>query len=139
MRYAISTDGDSVSAHFGRCPSFTIVDIEKKTVVKKEVLDNPGHHPGYLPEFLHQRNVNSIICGGMGQRATGLFRERGIATIVGIGGKISDVTAKLAAGILQAGESLCQPGAGKNYGLEKTACDHEYDKSKPFTDDHRGE
>ena len=28
MKIAISTDGDFVSAHFGRCPSFTIVDIE---------------------------------------------------------------------------------------------------------------
>ena len=28
MRVAISTDGDFVSAHFGRCPSFTIIDIE---------------------------------------------------------------------------------------------------------------
>ena len=28
MRIAISTDGSSVSGHFGRCPSFTIVDIE---------------------------------------------------------------------------------------------------------------
>ncbi|MBN1444530.1 MAG: NifB/NifX family molybdenum-iron cluster-binding protein [Candidatus Omnitrophica bacterium] len=125
MRFAISTEGDFVSPHFGRCPSFTIVDIETNAVVKKEVLENPGHHPGYLPEFLHEKGVRSIICGGMGQRAAELFRERGIEAIVGIEGKINDVIEKLLEGELQSGESLCAPGAGKNYGLEKTECDHE--------------
>lgn len=28
MRIAISTDGKYVSQHFGRCPSYTLVDIE---------------------------------------------------------------------------------------------------------------
>ena len=28
MKAAISTDGGFVSAHFGRCPSFTIVEME---------------------------------------------------------------------------------------------------------------
>ena len=28
MKVAISTDNDQVSAHFGRCPLFTIIDIE---------------------------------------------------------------------------------------------------------------
>ena len=129
MKFAISTDGAFVSAHFGRCPSFTIVEIESNTVVKKEVLENPGHHPGYLPECLHQKGVSSIICGGMGQRAAGLFEERGMRAIVGIEGKINDVIEKLLEGELQSEESLCKPGAGKNYGLEKTECDHENDKS----------
>jgi len=124
MRFAISTDGDFVSPHFGRCPSFTIVEIDSNAVVKKEVLDNPGHHPGYLPEFLHKKGVNSIICGGMGQRAETLFREHGISTFVGIGGKIGDVIEKLLEGTLESRESMCQPGDGKNYGLEKTECDH---------------
>jgi predicted Fe-Mo cluster-binding NifX family protein len=124
MKFAISTDGELVSPHFGRCPSFTIVEVDSNAVVRKEVLDNPGHHPGYLPEFLHQKGVSSIICGGMGQHAAGLFRERGIETITGIEGKISDAIEKLLEGTLQSGESSCRPGAGKNYGLEKTECDH---------------
>ncbi|HOL21350.1 MAG TPA: NifB/NifX family molybdenum-iron cluster-binding protein [bacterium] len=124
MRFAISTDGDFVSAHFGRCPSFTIVDIENSTVIKTEVLDNPGHHPGYLPEFLHQKGVNCIICGGIGERALSLFRSNGIETVVGITGRITDVIDKLVKGELKSGKSLCEPGVGKNYGIEKTECDH---------------
>lgn len=124
MRFAVSIDGGFVSAHFGRCPSFTIIDIENSTVIKTEVLDNPGHHPGYLPEFLHQKGVNCIICGGIGERAVSLFKSYGIETFVGITGNISIVIDKLVKGELKSGKSLCEPGTGKNYGMEKTGCDH---------------
>ena len=69
MKIAISTDGDLVSAHFGRCPSFTIVVFESDKIISKHTIDNPGHHPGFLPQFLKEKGVNAIIAGGMGQRA----------------------------------------------------------------------
>ena len=78
VRIAISTDGDLVSPHFGRCPSFTLVDIEDGQITKKEVISNPGHQPGFIPQFLHQNGVSCIIAGGMGMRATGFFTEYGI-------------------------------------------------------------
>ena len=120
MRVAISTDGDFVFAHFGRCPLFTIIDIENGKVVRKETVDNPGHQPGFIPQFLHQQGVQYIICGGMGMRATGFFDELGIQTIVGISGRIDEVIEKLQKGTLEGGESLCKPGSGKGYGIEKT-------------------
>ena len=128
MRIAISTDGDFVSAHFGRCPSFTIMDIEESKVIKKEIVDNPGHQPGFIPQFLHQKGVECIIAGGMGARATGFFDELGIKAIVGVSGRIDDVIEKIKNGTLQGGESLCRPGAGKGYGLDKTECDHPDEK-----------
>ncbi|MCK5161180.1 MAG: NifB/NifX family molybdenum-iron cluster-binding protein [Candidatus Aureabacteria bacterium] len=124
MRAAISTDGGFVSAHFGRCPSFTIIDIENGKVAKKEVLDNPGHQPGLIPQFLHQKGVECIICGGMGMRAVGFFEELGIQAIVGISGKIEEAIEKLQKGTLEGGKSSCNPGAGKGYGIDKTVCDH---------------
>ncbi|NLO99394.1 MAG: dinitrogenase iron-molybdenum cofactor, partial [Clostridiaceae bacterium] len=69
MRIAISTDGRYVSPHFGRCPSFTLVDIENGKMVKRVEVENPGHEPGYIPQFLHQKGVKRIVCGGMGARA----------------------------------------------------------------------
>ena len=128
MRVAISTDGEFVSAHFGRCPSFTIVDIDKDKVNNKTVVDNPGHQPGAIPQFLHQKGVNCIVAGGMGMRATQFFAEFGIQTIVGVSGQISEVIEKLQNGTLEGGESLCKPGAGKGYGLEKSECDHPEEK-----------
>jgi len=124
MKIAISTDGRYVSAHFGRCPSFTIVDMEDGKEINRQVIDNPGHHPGYLPQFLHDKGVGYIIAGGMGQRASDLFAEVGIEAIVGINGTIDGVIDKVLRGTLEGGESLCRPGSGRGYGLDKTACDH---------------
>lgn len=124
MRFAISTDGDSVSAHFGRCPVFTIGEIEEGEIKSKETIPNPGHHPGFLPEFLHGKGVACIIAGGMGQRAQMLFSEKGITPLLGISGRVDDIIKKLAKNELKGGESLCSPGAGKGYGIEKDECDH---------------
>ncbi|OQA89495.1 MAG: Dinitrogenase iron-molybdenum cofactor [Elusimicrobia bacterium ADurb.Bin231] len=124
MKIAISTAGDFVSAHFGRCPVFTLLDIQANKLVKKEVISNPGHEPGFLPEFLRSKGVECIIAGGMGQRAIGLFGASGIKTVMGVSGKIDNVIEELLAGTLTGGESLCKPGAGKGYGVDKTVCDH---------------
>ena len=124
MKIAIATDGNFVSAHFGRCPSFTIVEIEGGKLVNRTVIDNPGHHPGFLPQFLHKNGVNAIVAGGMGQRALGLFAEAGIEVIVGISGNLDEVINKIVSGTLDGGESLCRPGAGKGYGVDKTECEH---------------
>ena len=124
MKAAISTDADYVSAHFGRCPFFTIIDIEGGKIKNKETIFNPGHRPDFIPQFLHERGVECIIAGGMGARATELFKEMNINTIVGISGKIDNVISQILNGTLKGGESLCRPGAGKGYGLDKTECDH---------------
>ena len=124
MRVAISTEGNSVSAHFGRCLSYTIVDIEDGKVIKREVVDNPGHMPGAIPQFLHEKGVECIIAGGMGARAVGFFDEFGIKPIVGVQGSIDEIIEKLIKEELSGGESLCSPGDGKNYGLDKEECDH---------------
>jgi len=125
MKIAISTDGNLVSSHFGRCPSFTILTIENGKLASREIIDNPGHHPGFLPEFLSKKGVECIVAGGMEQRALMLFAEKGIKDILGISGSIDEVVDKIIKGTLEGGESLCSPGAGRGYGLDKTECDHE--------------
>jgi len=124
MKIAISTDSGNVSQHFGRCPQFTIVEIEGSKIIKKEVIDNPGHRTGFLPNFLNEQGVNYVITGGAGFRAQEFFNEFGIELITGIQGKIDDVIEQLIKGTLKGGESLCKPGAGKGYGIEKEDSHH---------------
>ena len=124
MKIVISTEAGFVSAHFGRCPSFTIAEIEEGKVLKIEEINNPGHQPAFLPNFLAERGVSCIICGGMGNRAQMLFAEKEITPIIGVTGKIEEAIEKFVQGKLEAGESSCKPGAGKGYGLEKEECDH---------------
>lgn len=123
MKIAISTDSGNVCAHFGRAPEFTFVTIEDNQVLKKEVLQNPGHSVGSIPQFVNQQGAKYMIAGGMGRRAEDFFNQYGIEVIVGISGKIEDVIKKILDGTLEGGESLCAPGGGKGYGVEKIHTD----------------
>jgi predicted Fe-Mo cluster-binding NifX family protein len=124
MKLVIPTDGNSVSGHFGRCPLFTIVEVESNAVVFKEVIDNPGHSPGFLPKFFNDKGVGCIIAGGMGMSAQNLFNQYNIEQIIGIAGTIDEVVEQYINGSLVSGESACSPGGGKGYGIDKTVCDH---------------
>ncbi|HPZ40163.1 MAG TPA: NifB/NifX family molybdenum-iron cluster-binding protein [Candidatus Atribacteria bacterium] len=115
MKIAISTEGNSVSPHFGRCPFFTIIDLEDGKVIKKEVIPNPGHEPGFIPQFLQNMGVECVIAGGAGKRAINLFQESGIQTILGVTGGVDEVIEKLKDGSLEGGESLCKPGLSKGH------------------------
>ena len=119
IKIAISTDSGMVSPHFGRCPEFTIVEITDGKVIKKEVIDNPGHKTGFLPNFFNEQGINYVIAGGAGFRAQQFFDELGIKLITGVQGKIDDVINDFVNGKLEQGESLCRPGEGKGYGIEK--------------------
>jgi len=129
MRIAIASDGDFVSAHFGRCPSYTIVEIEGNKLLNRKVIDNPGHQPGFLPEFLKKQGVECIVAGGMGTRAQELFNESGVKTILGVSGGIDDIIKQILEGTLKEGDSLCDHGTDKGYGLSKTECNHSEKKT----------
>jgi predicted Fe-Mo cluster-binding NifX family protein len=127
MKIAISTDSGQVSAHFGRCPEFTIAVIEDGRLASQDAVPNPGHSPGLIPDFLSKKGVQAIVCGGMGMRAQNLFAEKGIRMLLGVTGSVQQAIEGLIDGSLEGGESLCQPGAGKGYGIDKTVCDHPED------------
>ena len=125
MKTVISTESGHVAEHFGRCPEFTVVEYADGKLIKEEVVANPGHHPGYLPAFFKEMQAGSIVCGGMGQNAKVLFDEAQIETITGISCTIKEAIEKLLTGELKPSDNVCDPGAGKGYGLDKTECDHE--------------
>ncbi|NLA12416.1 MAG: dinitrogenase iron-molybdenum cofactor [Firmicutes bacterium] len=107
MKIAIATDSGNVAQHFGRCPAYTLVEFADGEVVGKEVIDNPGHQPGFLPGFLAKYGVSCIIAGGMGWRAQDLFAAQNIKAVVGVTGPVEQVIDDYLSGNLQSGESLC--------------------------------
>jgi predicted Fe-Mo cluster-binding NifX family protein len=121
MKVAISTDQGYVSAHFGRCQSYTIVVIKEGQILGRAEIPNPGHQPGFLPEYLSEKGVNCIIAGGMGPRAQGLFAQKNIETIIGVQGAVDEIIDKFIKQELEAGDDLC----GHQLGAEAhSLCDH---------------
>jgi predicted Fe-Mo cluster-binding NifX family protein len=113
MKIVISTDDNKVAVHFGRCPEFTLLEIKNDKVLNKKTIKNLGHRKDFLPNFFHEKGVDCIIAGGMGKRASSMFKDKGIDTILGVSGDIDDIIDKLLSGQLKASKSMCKPGSGK--------------------------
>lgn len=114
-KIAIATENSQVSAHFGRCQSYTIFEVEGKEITGKNVVDTPGHQPGMLPPFLNEKGVNCVIAGGMGPRAQNLFKGMNIEPIIGVSGKVEDVIRDFLNGTLERGDSLCDHGENHHH------------------------
>lgn len=109
MRIAIARDGQQVSEHFGHCQDFVIYELEDNKIINQYTLDNPDEHePGYLPDFLQSHDVNLIITGGIGGRAKQLFNQKGIQTISGVTGSVSQILDDYLAGKLVGTDETCQ-------------------------------
>ena len=83
MKFAIPLAEGKLTAHFGHCQEFALVEIEDNQIKNKETLVPPPHEPGVLPKWLHDLGANVIIAGGMGARALDLFAQNDIKVIVG--------------------------------------------------------
>jgi ATP-binding protein involved in chromosome partitioning len=110
MRYAIPVSGGMVSAHFGHCEQFAIIDVdeERKEVLRKELVPSPGHEPGLLPQWLSEEGVSVVLAGGMGSRAQGLFAQNHIDVVIGV--LESDPEKAIVAylnGALDTGDNIC--------------------------------
>jgi predicted Fe-Mo cluster-binding NifX family protein len=86
MRYAIPVTEGKVAAHFGHCSHFALFDVDESTkaIVKREVIQSPGHQPGFLPAWLAEEGVSVVIASGMGSRARAIFDENHIEVVVGV-------------------------------------------------------
>lgn len=86
MRIAVASEGKNITGHFGHCVNFNIYDAENGKIIREESIDNPGHKPGFLPNFLADQGVQVIISGGMGGGAVDIFNERNVEVVIGITG-----------------------------------------------------
>jgi len=125
MRIAIATEQNKVAEHFGRCAQYTVCDIDGNSIINKKILNNPGHAPGAIPQFLKDNKVKIIITGGIGARAIDFFEQLNIGVIQGVDNPIEKVIEDYLSGILVSGNVACDPGAGKGHGIEKEECDHD--------------
>lgn len=107
MKIAVSCNGEQIWAHFGHCENFMIFDAEEGKIVSEKSVPNPGHRPGFLPNFLADMGVNVIISGGMGGGAVDIFNERGVEVVLGAQGGAKAAVEKYLRGELESTGSIC--------------------------------
>ncbi len=86
MRFAIPLSGGVLSPHFGHCEQFMLIDVDgtRRAITKKQIVDSPGHQPGFLPMWLAEQGVSVVLTGGMGPRAQALFQQNRINVVIGV-------------------------------------------------------
>ncbi len=107
MRIAIPSEQPggldaALSAHFGHCACFTIVDAQDDEVTAVSVLPNAPHGQGgcMAPvSFLKSHGVDRMVAGGMGMRPLQGFQQVGIQVHYHEGAaRVSDAVGLLLAG-----------------------------------------
>jgi predicted Fe-Mo cluster-binding NifX family protein len=107
IRIAVATIKGQVAEHFGYCEEFMLFEIEDNKITKNEIIANPGHKPGFLPNFLADRGVKVIISGGMGMAAVKIFNEKNVEVIIGASGEAKKAVEQYLEGILKSTGSIC--------------------------------
>lgn len=107
MKIAVASEGNLVTEHFGHCQNFNIYETEDCKIVKSESVPNPGHKPGFLPNFLNDLGIKVIISGGMGGGAVDIFNEKDIEVIVGARGDAKENVELYLKGELKSTGSVC--------------------------------
>ena len=106
MKICIPTIGnggldDSIGEHFGRVPTYTIVDLDTDEI---KVVPNISHHMGGSgdpPEIMAREGVNVMVCQGLGRRAITMFEGFGITVYIGASGTVRDAVDTYKQGNLQ--------------------------------------
>jgi len=107
-----------MSMHFGRCPYYTMVEVDAGEVKNIEVVENPyynNHVPGVVPGFIKDQNADVMVAGGMGPRAIQMFQGFGIEVATGVAGKVENVLKAYLDGRVS-GTAPCSHDHGDNCG-----------------------
>ena len=110
MNIAIPLAAGKLSAHFGHCEEFALLEVNENSREVQNFTKHtpPAHEPGVLPRWLHEIGADVIIAGGMGQRAQQIFEQNNIKVVVGAPAESPEhlVSAYLG-GTLHSGENFC--------------------------------
>ena len=94
MKIAVAAMGNTVAGHFGHCENFIFFDTADGAITAVNSVPNPGHRPGFLPNFLADHGAQ-------------VFNERGVEVIVGVQGDATAAVESYLKGELVSTGSIC--------------------------------
>lgn len=101
MKIAVTSEDGEVFQHFGHTPGFTLFETDGKNILSETELSSGETGHGALAGLLAEKDVDLLICGGIGGGAVQALASAGIRVIGGASGKVRDVVRGLLDGTLQ--------------------------------------
>lgn len=121
MKIAVTYDNGNVFQHFGKTEFFKVYEVEDNKVVSSEVIGSNGTGHGALAGLLADRNVDVLICGGIGGGAQAALAEAGVELCAGAEGDTDQVVEAYLKGELVSTGANCD----HHHGEEHSCGDHE--------------
>ena len=107
MRIAVTYDNGEIFQHFGKTESFKIYEVEDNKVISSEIIGSNGAGHGALAGLLGEKQVNVVICGGIGGGAQDALSEQGIEVYSGAEGDVDAAVELYLKGELVSGGVNC--------------------------------
>lgn len=106
MKVAVPTNGErgldeEVGLHFGKVPTYTIVDTQTSQI---QIVENTSEHRGGVglpPELIANTGANVMIVFNAGMRAINRLQELGIDVYTGAQGTVREALEALQDGRLE--------------------------------------
>lgn len=90
MRIAVPYENGQVFQHFGHTGQMKLYDVENGRIAREQVADTAGSGHGALAGFLSERQVDVLICGGIGAGAQEALAQAGIKLYGGVSGEAGE-------------------------------------------------
>ena len=67
MKIAVTYENGQIFQHFGHTEMFKVYEVEDNSVKSESIIPTLGSGHGALAGFLKLNNVDTLICGGIGE------------------------------------------------------------------------
>ena len=86
MKIAVTYENGQIFQHFGHTEMFKVYEVEDNSVKSESIIPMLGSGHGALAGFLKLNNVDTLICGGIGEGAKNALADAGIKLYGGVTG-----------------------------------------------------
>ena len=123
MKLAVTYENGRVFQHFGHTETFKLYEIEEGRIVSGEIVPTDGAGHEALADFLAERGVSVLVCGGIGGGAQAALSGAGIEICSGAEGDADAAVQAYLKGELESAGVNCDHH-GHHHEEEEEACGH---------------
>ena len=107
MKIAVTYENGEVFQHFGHTETFKLYEVENGQIVSGEILPTNGSGHEALADFLAERGVKALVCGGIGDGAQSALSAAGIEICSGAAGDADAAVEAYLKGELESAGANC--------------------------------
>ena len=131
MKIAVTYENGEIFQHFGHTKQFKIYEFDyADKIVDVELVDTNGSGHGALATFLKERDVQVLICGGIGGGAQDALNKEGIKIYGGVQGSCDKAANDFIAGRLEYNPDVKCNHHGEHHNCGNHSCSS-HDDSAP--------